>query len=240
MDKKQGLRILLVIVLVALVIAVLYFTKPQKSPAQVAIAPVNVTLFRVSPVDIQPTSQVTGRLQPAHKANLRFEVSGRLALRDVEPGQQVKTGDRLLALAKGDFVDALAQARAQLAMEKAGIKRDKRLLEIARRDHALQLREVKRLEGLGSQSLVSASKLDQARQRLLQLESESARLAYQVETASARLDVSSANLARAERQLARTELKAPFNGTVNSVTVQVGDYVTPTQSVVELVDISNT
>ena len=43
---------------------------------------------------------------------------------------------------------------------------------------------------------------------------------------------------RAARNLERTRLAAPFAGTVNSVAVQPGDYVTSNQSVVDLIDAS--
>ncbi|MGB5540867.1 MAG: efflux RND transporter periplasmic adaptor subunit, partial [Gammaproteobacteria bacterium] len=41
---------------------------------------------------------------------------------------------------------------------------------------------------------------------------------------------------RAARNLERTRLQAPFDGTVNSVDAQAGDYVTPSRHIVGLVD----
>jgi RND family efflux transporter MFP subunit len=177
-------------------------------------------------------------LQPANRALLRFEVSGQLAERHVEPGQIAEKGTLLLSLEGGDARDALAEAQAKLDMEQAAIKRDRRLLEISRKDKQLQSNEVARLEKLGADSLVSASLLDQARQRLLQLDSTEAQLQYSVETATARLSTHQAALARAQRNLDRTELIAPFAGTVNTVEIEPGDYVTPASTAVELVDLA--
>ncbi len=51
-----------------------------------------------------------------------------------------------------------------------------------------------------------------------------------------RLALKEAARNRAARNLERTQLPAPFAGTVNAVNAQVGDYVTPSHAVVDLVD----
>lgn len=227
-----------IIVVTGLLVAVLKLTEPERNPQLQAVQAVKVVSHVVSPTTLRPVAEVTGRLQPANRALMRFELSGQLAERAVEPGQQVDNGDLLLRLNDGDFLDALAEAKAQLAMQRAAVKRDKTLLDIARRDRELQKREVARLKKLGSESLVSASHLDQARQRLLQLESSEAQLAYKVDTAQAQITISESGVARAQRNLDRARLTAPFAGTVNSVEVEVGDYVSPNQAALELIDMS--
>jgi RND family efflux transporter MFP subunit len=221
-----------------LIIVLMLLSRPDKTPETAPIAAVSVTSLVVRAVDLQPAVEVTGRLQPANSALLRFEVSGQLAARHVEPGQAVEKDALLLSLDKGDARDALVEAQAKLDMEQAAIKRDRQLLKISRKDKELQSNEVARLEKLGAESLVSASLLDQARQRLLQLESAEARLQYSVETATSRLSTHQAAVARAQRNLARTELRAPFAGTVNTVEIEPGDYVTPASTAVELVDLA--
>lgn len=197
-----------------------------------------VRVLTVKPVDLQPEVEVSGRLQPANRALLRFEVNGQLDVRHVEPGQQVEKDALLLGLKEGDARDALVEAQAKLDMEQAASRRDRQMLKISIKDKELQSNEVDRLVKLGASSLVSASLLDQARQRLLQLESAEAQLQYSVETATARLSSLQAALARAQRNLERTELRAPFAGTVNTVEVEAGDYVTPAAMAVELVDLT--
>jgi RND family efflux transporter MFP subunit len=71
---------------------------------------------------------------------------------------------------------------------------------------------------------------------LIQLESEVARLSSSVASAESRLALREAARNRAARDLERTQLPAPFAGTVNAVHAQVGDYVTPSLAVVDLVD----
>lgn len=233
--RKWKMAVAIVLV-TAVVVAFLKITAPDRDPQLQAIQAVKIISHIVTPSTLRPVAEVTGRLQPANRALMRFELSGQLAERAVEPGQQVAAGELLLRLSDGDFVDALADAKAQLAMQRAAAKRDRKLLDIARRDRELQKREVARLEKLGSESLVSASGLDQGRQRLLALESSEAQLAYKVETANAQITISESGVARAQRNLDRARLTAPFAGTVNSVEVEVGDYVSPNQAALELID----
>ncbi|WJW75909.1 efflux RND transporter periplasmic adaptor subunit [Thiohalobacter sp. IOR34] len=226
---------LLVLGLLAVAL-LLVFTRPRPEAPLTPPLPPRVVLTVVQPVDLQPMERISGRLQPARRVTLRFEVAGRLRSRAVEPGDRVAADGILLQLDDGDYRDALAEARALLSLEQAGIERDRRLLELAERNARLQAAEVERLQALGRKSLVAASRLDDARIRLAQLEAEQARLRYSVGSAAARLAQRRAAVARAERDLARCTLRAPFAGTVNSVALEVGDYVSPGGPALELVD----
>jgi RND family efflux transporter MFP subunit len=214
----------------------LLLTAPAKTPElQQAIAPV-VQVATVGLHDVVPTEVVSGRLEPSRKASLHFELAGQVDARPVEPGQSVQAGDPLLVLASGDYEDALAEASAQLAQETRNIQRDRELLQLSKSNYALQKKDLDRLLKLGEDSLVSKSRLDETRIKLIQLESEVAQLASSVASADSRLALREAARNRAARDLRRTQLLAPFAGTVNAVHVQVGDYVTPSQAVVDLVD----
>jgi len=236
---RQFILIVVVLGASALIIALLFLTAPENKPEEQAPIAVKVSPFVVNLKTIEPHVSVTGRLKPANRALLRFEVSGQLDERLVEPGQSVSVGDVLLRLSGADARDALAEAQARLDMEIAAVKRDRRLLEISQKDVVLQQQEVRRLQQLRSESLVSSSKRDQSKQKLLQLQSNQAQLRYSVDTAQARLKSARAARARAARNLQRTGLTAPFNGTVNVVNLEAGDYVTPSAIALELVDLEN-
>jgi len=222
-------------VLVGIAILLL-LTAPDNDPElQQAIVPF-VQVTTVGLHDLVPTEIVSGRLEPARKAALHFELAGQVEARPVEPGQTVQAGEALLLLSSGDYEDALADANAQLAQETRNIQRDRELLKIAKSNYALQKNDLERLSKLGKDSLVSESRLDETRIKLLQLEAEVAQLGASVASAESRLALREAARNRAARNLERTRLPAPFAGTVNAVTAQVGDYVTPSQAVVDLVD----
>jgi len=218
--------------------AVLLLTAPDPEPQLQEAAVPRVFVARVDLHDLVPTVTVSGRLDPARKAALHFELSGQIEERAVEPGQAVAAGDLLLALAAGDYADALAEAEAQLTQESRNISRDRELLKLARKNYALQKNDLARLEQLGAESLVSKSHLDEVRIQLIRLESEVAQLKASTGSADARIALKEAARNRAARNLERARLQAPFAGTVNAVNVQSGDYVTPSQTVAELVDAS--
>ena len=183
-----------------------------------------------------PTETVSGRLEPARKAALHFELPGQIHARPVEPGQSVQQGEPLLMLASGDHEDALVEAEARLAQEVRNIQRDRELLKLSKNNFSLQKNDLERLMKLGENSLVSKSRLDETRIKLIQLESEVAQLKSSVASAESRLALKQAARNRAARNLERTQLPAPFAGTVNAVNAQLGDYVTPAKVVVDLVD----
>lgn len=216
--------------------AVLLWTAPDPEPELQAANVPRVFVARVELHDLVPSETVSGRLDPARKAALHFELSGQVEQRAVEPGQSVAAGDLLLALSAGDYADALAEAEAQYDQEARNISRDRELLKLARRNYELQKNDLARLEQLGAESLVSKSHLDEVRIQLIKLESEVAQLKASTGSADARLALKAAARNRAARNLERTRLQAPFAGTVNRVHVQSGDYVTPSQTVAELVD----
>jgi RND family efflux transporter MFP subunit len=235
---KSPTRIYILLALAGVVLLLL-LTAPDKTPE---LQQVMVPAVRVAPVglhDLVPTEIVSGRLEPARRAEMHFELSGQVHSRPVEPGQAVQQDELLLSLESGDFEDVLDEAEARLVQESRDIQRDRELLTLSRRNHDLQKSDVKRLEKLGADSLVSQSRLDEARIKLLQLESEVAQLKSRVDSAEARLVLKQAARKRAARNLARTQLLAPFAGSVNAVNVQVGDYVTPNQGVAELIDVSS-
>lgn len=229
--------LILIVAVTALVVAGLSATAPEPAPERRAQPPARVDATAAVRADLAPAEQVSGRLAPRRRSKLRFELAGQVAERVVEAGTTVRQGDLLLRLADGDFRDAVAEAEAQLVIEREAVARDRRLLALAREHRDLQAREVRRLEKLDAGSLVSRSRLDEVQQQLVQLQGEVARLENSVQSADARLQLRHTALERTRRNLERTRLQAPFDGVVNQVLVQQGDYVSPSQDAVEVVDV---
>jgi len=231
------MRILFISSISVLIIAILFWTRPDTYAELQPLPPPTVYVDLVNQIDIQPITQVTGKLQPARKASLHFQVSGQIDERLVEAGQYVATNTRMLSIESGDFVDVVEESKALLKTERNAIERDSRLLDLMRQEIELQQQEVSRIEQLGRDSLASKSKFDQARQELYRQQAEEARLKHSVDSSRSRLMIEQTRLNKAERNLKRTQLLAPFNGTINAVHVEVGDYVSPNQAAVEIVQI---
>jgi len=233
--RRRFLLTLLILVLTIVAVFGLVKTRPRPQAEFSAVVLSRVEVIEAVQRALQPQLQLTGVLQPWQLARLGFEVKGELLERRVEPGQRVRQGELLLRLDDADYRDALTEARAQLRETRAGIERDQRLLKLAQQQRQLAEREFQRLERLGQDSLASGSTRDSARQQLLKLESDAARLSFGIDSGKARLAQQQAAAARAERNLQRSHLLAPFDGRVNRVEVEVGDYLQPASLVVELI-----
>ena len=214
----------------------IFATRPEPQAALQEQWAIPVDIAAVERSSVFPVERVVGRLMPARRATLSFEVPGRVTLRRVEPGMRVAEGQALLQLADDDLRDRLEEAEANYQLEKQAVERDRDLLVLAERNTVLQRSEVDRLKTLNAKSLTSLSQLDTAQQTQIQLEAEQARLRHAVRTASARLALKKTLRNQASRQLERTTLKAPFDGTINLVEVDAGDYVSVQTPVVEIVD----
>ena len=214
----------------------IFVTRPEPQAALQEPWAVRVDIAAVERTSIFPVERAVGRLMPARRATLSFEVTGRVTRRRVEPGMRVVEGQALLQLADDDMRDRLKEAEANYQLEKQSVQRDRDLLLLAERSTVLQRAEVDRLKTLKAKSLTSSSQLDSARQTQIQLKAEQARLRHAVRSASARLTLKKTLRDQALRQVERTTLKAPFDGTINVVEVDVGDYVSVQTPVVEIVD----
>jgi len=221
---------------IALIIFLLLLFRPEPSKELRDIPPLGVVLAPVEVGNYEAGQPYAGRLTPINRAELRFEVAGQIGERLVEPGQMLEREAILLRLKPGDYQPLLTEAESSLQQEEASVNRDRQLLKLAKQNVALQKAEVDRLRALGEKNLTSKSQLDAAVQQLTVLQTEEARLRYIVETAESRLAAKQASFKRASNNLDRTELRAPFTGRVNSIKVNVGDYVNSGQVAAEMVD----
>lgn len=237
MNKTSKISLLVLLIVIALAVALLVRTKPAQQADLKQTPPTHVAVTEVMARDLNAVDIVTGRLQASRKAMLQFELAGQVTERKVEPGQHVEAGQMLLALPDGDYQDALADAQAQLEQDRAAMVRDRELMTLAGREQGLQAQAVERFERLGRDALASKAQTDEARARLLQLQSEAARMRYNVDTAQATIRQREAAVNRAQRNLERTHLTAPFSGIINAVNVQPGDYVAPAVPAVELLNV---
>ena len=236
--KHQLAGSIIALVTAALLIGALFWTQKGPEAKLDELPPLKVVVVQVMQQDLIPRESLTGRLQPIKTAQLKFEVQGRLRQRLIEPGLFVDKDQPLLLLDNDDLRDQFTQAESQYHIEEAGAKRDQRMLKLAKDNLALQEAEVNRFKQLNDDSLISASRLDAARQQMLSLDSQASDLQYKVSTSNARLSLKKSERDVTERNLNRATLKAPFAGYVNEVNAEVGVLVTATEVVATIVDTS--
>jgi membrane fusion protein, multidrug efflux system len=166
--------------------------------------PVRPVLSAVlQPASIDSTMAV-GTVQPRYETNLGFRVLGRLIARPVNVGDLVVEGQTIAAVDPTAPELAVQSAKADLSKAEA-------LLE-----NAIGTEERKRI--LIKTDATTKQTLDDA---------EQVRAGAQASSARAR-----ANLTKAIEQLGYAQIKADFAGVVTAVSAEVGQVVSPGQSVV--------
>ncbi len=232
--RLLSLITIIAITLLAVKLLIAFKPPPKNETREAQVTRVQTVI--VSAKTLKPTLQVTGRLLPARRANLYFQIPGVISSVQIEPGQRVEKGEALLSIDAADYRDRLRETQAMLQQETAGIERDRELLALALHNKQLSQAEVDRLGKLGSK-LSSQSSLDAAQQKLTQLRGEYLRLKFALDTAQQRLTLKKTARDKAQRNVERTTLRAPFDGLVNRVNVDPGDYATTLSGMaVEIID----
>ncbi|MGB0184900.1 MAG: efflux RND transporter periplasmic adaptor subunit [Opitutales bacterium] len=174
--------------------------KPEKSDAPRPLA--NIEVLTVHPENIQLNVTSQGTALPLTESDLAIEVSGRViaVAEDFRPGGYFKKGDVLLEIDPLDYRAALAARAAELAQAKLALAQEKALSDQAKADW--------KSIGKGEPSPLTL--------RLPQLEYAEAAVA------SAR-----AAHERATADLAKTKVRAPYDGRVLQKNIDLGQLAVP-------------
>jgi membrane fusion protein (multidrug efflux system) len=199
----------------------------------------------------------------AKSATLSPKVSGYISDIVVADNARVAAGDVIARIDDGDYRLAVQTARDQIAVQHATIDRLGQQV-IAQEAAVDQARaqvvsakagatradlELKRQQDLASRQVSSKQLLEQAQANYDQSNASVKAAEGALESASANVGVFKAQqeearrtlkqfetaLAKAQRDLSFTVIRAPFDGVVGNRAIQVGDYVQPTQRLASLV-----
>jgi len=199
----------------------------------------------------------------AHAATLEAKVSGYLSAIEFDDNAHIRAGNVIARIDDGDYQLAVQTAKDNIATEQATIDRIRQQVAAqeaavnqakAQLDSAIagQTRaelELKRQQELATRRYASQQTLEQAQQNRDQAIAAVHGGQAGVQTAEANVAVLQAQqieaintlkqyqtaLAKAERDLSFTIIRAPFDGVVGNRSVQVGDYVQPGQRLASLV-----
>ena len=148
--KNQGQLSILVLFSFVIISILLVAIQPEPEANVNKPVPVVVDVVKLKMQNISPIVDYTGRLEPSKKAELKFEINGRLAKKIVQPGEFVKSGKVILILEEYYIY--------------------KKLYELAKRNYELQTKEVERMSILDKKSLLSKSQYDKTLQKQIELE----------------------------------------------------------------------
>ena len=190
-----------ILALAAVIVVALVSSRPavETAPRQVAPPPVRVVAVEPTSVELRVRSQ--GSVVPATEADLVSEVAGNIVrvAESFEVGGFFDTGDVLLRLDRRDYELAVASARATLAQARVALTREEAEAEVAREEWD-DLGE----PGEPGPLVLREPQLDEAR---------------------ARVEAALASQARAELDLSRTAIRAPFAGRLRAKRVDRGEFV---------------
>ena len=168
----------------------------SKSRTPVAEAP----RFRVAAVDtgnITQTVTATGTINPVALINIGSQVSGTVNVLKADFNDRVKKGQILLTLDPTIFNAQIRQSEAQLASARASLR-------LAQATH-------QRNQTLVTQSFISPLALDQSKR--------------EVDVALANIQLTQAQLARAQADLNNSVIRSPIDGVIIKRTVELGQTV---------------
>ncbi len=193
-----------IIFLASVIAYVLQATAPKPEQIEPQEVSTTIRVLRVKKEDIQLEVQSQGSVFPRTQSELIPEVSGRVKWKSANlvPGGFFKRDELLLSIDDRDY-------RSNVARTQAGITRAK-----AEDEHARF--ELKRLQELVKNQLTSQATLESAlrSQRIAEAALLEARIA----------------LEQAQRDLWRTEIRAPYDGLVRTEKVDLGQFIARGQS----------
>lgn len=156
--------------------------------------------FRVAAVDtgtITQTVTATGTINPVALINIGSQVSGTVNVLKADFNDRVKKGQILLTLDPTIFNAQIRQGEAQLASARASLR-------LAQATH-------QRNQTLVTQSFISPLALDQSKR--------------EVDVAQANIQLTQAQLARAQADLNNSVIRSPIDGVIIKRTVDLGQTV---------------
>jgi RND family efflux transporter MFP subunit len=151
---------------------------------------------------------ITGTIQPERRADLRAEVSAVVIKVLKENGDAVKRGDLLVQLDDTAIRDALAAAEAAS--------------RAAANAHEQAKRQLDRMKTLRESGMASAQALDDAEVRNNNAQSDE--------------EAAKTRVVAARQQMARTEVRAPFDGIVSERKVSAGDTAQVGKELLKVID----
>jgi HlyD family secretion protein len=177
-------------------------------------AVIRVEVERVERRDLIERVVANGRIQPMLQVKISAEVSGEIIELPVKEGQTVQKGD-LLARIKPDVYLA-ARRSAEASYQSAVSGRALAEAQLRKADEEFNRQDELFRAGLvsGSVQLEFRTGLDVAR--------------AQWDSASHQVEVARASLARAEEELAKTQIDSPVSGTVSQLNSELGERVVGT------------
>ena len=246
----------IVLIIVSLIGAsYLFATKPEVEPTPAVEQVWSVRTAIVDHRDHQPTLELFGELVAGRDVALRPDVAGKVI--ETSPklfeGARFSKDEMILRIDPFDYQASIDELEAQIreaearqaelqanqAMEVMTLDRDREQKELISRD-------VERYARLSGSRAASEKAFDDAKIALSQQTGRVQQREQSIVMIDAMLDQQEAiierlnvALRRAERDLAKTEVRAPFSGIIADIDAQIGKQLNSGDTIVRLIDDQN-
>ncbi len=203
--RKLIIFTIIAVVLVALTLAAVFRKRDDA---------ISVQTDKVKRRDLTELVVANGKIQPVLQVKISPEVSGEIIDLPVKEGQAVKKGDLILKIKPDFYVASRNQAEASYRSAMAS-------KSVSEANLAKAEAEFKRNEELFKNKLISESVFTE-------METAFTIAKAQLTSATHQIEMSRAQLARAEDDLSKTTIVSPLDGTISKLNSQVGERVVGT------------
>lgn len=220
MNRRTAALNVILAVLAVLIAAAsaefLYLSRPMPEKAELIKPEVRVKVMIARPSSQTVQIDSLGQVKPAHQIIVQPEIAGRVIYRsdNLIPGGIVEEGEILARIDSRDQAAAIAAQEAAIAQASLSLADERGRKDIAESDWQ------GRLDTLGQDSRDFALRQPH------------------VKSAKAKLSSAQAQLKKARRDRGKSAIRAPFDGIVREVSVEVGQLATQSTRLATLVNIN--
>ncbi len=237
------------IALVAAIALVLYIRMSSMAGQNYNFTPI-VRSSTVKITDLPVTYKTVGTLQAIRSVDLRPETSGIVREIYFAEGQFVRPGQPLVRLEQdraaaeiAQSASGIAEAQSNVASLRAAYLATAESLRSLEAQRNLARAEFQRYQNLHAREYVSAQELEQRRAQMQVAEANYDTAVRERNSAQARMQQAQAAVNTAQARLRTTQVglsetvvRAPFAGQIGAKQFELGDYVSPQQALVKLVN----
>jgi len=208
--KKNKKKSIIIWSVIALAVIVYILSVTVFAPEQLQ----EVTTETPQVRNITEVITANGKIQPEVEVKISPEVSGEIVELNVKEGDKVEKGQLLVRIRPDTYVSAKESAEANLKASQASLQQIQATLKQAELNFQ---RQKKLYEG----KAISAAEYENA-------EASYKQAMAQKLSSEANIESSKARLKQAEEDLLKTTIYSPSNGTINSLSVELGERVVGT------------
>ena len=197
----------------------------RKAPPPARNKIVRVSLSKMAERNFRQRIPVQGTVEPVEFAALSSRTEGTLDILNVDEGDRVKKGQLLFQIDRQNLENEVTVAQRALEVCESEVKTARISLDLARIKLKKAQIDYDRAKTLRESNAVSQDSFEATELAAKEAESECAKSESLLHIAEALVEKQRNNLSIAQKNLADSEIKAPFDGIITDKFVERGEFV---------------